>query len=191
MKTPARSPRGRPSPRPQWVTGFLRRGASTDRGYGAPKRCFSPGSGPTVVSIEGVLTALSICEDIWFEGTAAKARTAGARLIVNIKASLFHTGKGPEREAVLRRALREGGLPIVYLNLVGGQDELVFDGGSMAMDGTGRIARRAPEFAKGLFVVEMGTDLLPGEVSPVLAEEEAVYAALVLEGPRLCREERL
>jgi NAD+ synthase (glutamine-hydrolysing) len=81
---------------------------------------------------------------------------------------------------VLRRALGEGGLPIVYLNLVGGQDELVFDGGSVAMDSTGRIARRAPEFAEGLFVLEMGADLLPGEISPVLAEEEAVYAALVL-----------
>ncbi|MGH8563244.1 MAG: NAD+ synthase [Gammaproteobacteria bacterium] len=144
------------------------------------KRYFSPGSDPTVVSIEGVPTALSICEDIWVEGTASQARAAGARLIVNINASPFHTGKGPEREAVLRRALREGGLPIVYLNLVGGQDELVFDGGSVAMDSTGRIARRAPQFAEGLFVVEMGADLLPGEVSPVLAEEEAVYAALVL-----------
>jgi NAD+ synthase (glutamine-hydrolysing) len=144
------------------------------------KRYFSPGSGPTVVSIEGVPTALSICEDIWVEGTAAQARAAGARLIVNINASPFHTGKGPEREAVLRRALREGGLPIVYLNLVGGQDELVFDGGSVAMDSTGRIARRAPEFAEGVFVVEMGADLLPGEIAPVLAEEEAVYAALVL-----------
>jgi NAD+ synthase (glutamine-hydrolysing) len=144
------------------------------------KRYFSPGSGPTVVSIEGVPTALSICEDIWVEGTAAQARAAGARLIVNINASPFHTGKGPEREAVLRRALREGGLPILYLNLVGGQDELVFDGGSVAMDSLGRIARRAPEFSEGVFVVEMGADLLPGEIAPVLAEEEAVYAALVL-----------
>ena len=125
-------------------------------------------------------SGLAFSGDMGDRGTAAQARAAGARLIVNINASPFHTGKGPEREAMLRRALREGGLPIVYLNLVGGQDELVFDGGSVAMDSTGRIARRAPEFAEGLFVVEMGADLLPGEIAPVLAEEEAVYAALVL-----------
>ncbi len=144
------------------------------------KRYFAPGSGPTVVTIEGVPTALSICEDIWVAGTAAQARSAGARLIVNINASPFHAGKTGEREAVLKRALAEGGLPIVYLNLVGGQDELVFDGASLAMDRSGAIVMRAPEFAEGIYLVEMEADLLPGEVAPLLAEEEAMYAALVL-----------
>ena len=116
--------------------------------------------------MEGVPTALSIREDIGSKALRPRRALPGRGSSSTSNASPFHTGKGPEREAVLARATREGGLPIVYLNLVGGQDELVFDGGSVAMDSTSRIARRAPEFAEGLFVVEMGADSCPARSPP-------------------------
>jgi NAD+ synthase (glutamine-hydrolysing) len=136
-----------------------------------------------VVDLKGIPTALSICEDIWVPGTARLAREAGARLILNINASPFHLDKHREREEVLRNAVAEGGIPIVYLNLVGGQDELVFDGGSMVMDAEG-VRFRAPEFTEGLYVVELEAD---GVVRPLaeechspLRDEECLYQALVL-----------
>jgi NAD+ synthase (glutamine-hydrolysing) len=148
------------------------------------KRYFEAGTGPVVVDLKGIPTALSICEDIWIPGTARQAREAGARLILNINASPFHLDKHREREGILRRAVEEGGIPIAYLNLVGGQDELVFDGGSMVMDAEGHVLLRAPDFTEGLYVVDMEADgtvmPLAGECHPPLRDEESLYQALVL-----------
>ena len=125
------------------------------------KRYFVPGAGAQVVEIKGIALALSICEDIWIAGTALQARDAGAQAIVNINASPFHLGKAAEREEVLKRACHESGLPIIYVNLVGGQDELVFDGGSTVLDANGTVCFRAPDFTEGIYAV----DLDPGTAS--------------------------
>ncbi len=150
------------------------------------KRYFLPGEEALVCDLAGIPTALTVCEDIWVPSTALQARLAGARLILNINASPYHTDKPLQREEVLRASVKEGGLPIVYLNLVGGQDELVFDGGSMVMDAQGQIVIRAPDFEEGIYRVDIESQgeksvrVLPGErVAPLLAEE-GVYKALVL-----------
>ncbi|MGH8509728.1 MAG: NAD+ synthase [Gammaproteobacteria bacterium] len=148
------------------------------------KRYFVPGRAAQVVEIKGIALALSICEDIWIGGTASQARDAGAQAIVNINASPFHLGKAAEREQVLRRACEEAGLPILYVNLVGGQDELVFDGGSTVVDADGSVRLRAPDFTEGLYTVDLdpGTPVCPklGEVVPPREGEEGIYQALVL-----------
>ena len=98
------------------------------------KRYFESGTEPCVVSVAGASLGITICEDIWVDGPACQAADAGAAILVNINASPFHTGKRDEREEMLARRARNSGLPVVYVNLVGGQDELVFDGGSFVVD---------------------------------------------------------
>ena len=93
------------------------------------KRYFCPGDSPCIVSINGIDVALSICEDIWEETPTVQAATAGARLMINLNASPYHLGKQGERRSLVSKQARIGGFPIGYVNQVGGQDELVFDGG--------------------------------------------------------------
>lgn len=148
------------------------------------KRYFQPGDGATVVEIDSIPTALSICEDIWEPETAIQAREAGAKLIVNINASPFHVDKALAREQVLKATVRAAAVPVVYLNLVGGQDELVFDGGSTVMAADGTISFRAPDFEEGLYAVDLDHDgtvkPVPGESAKPLRGAESVYRALVL-----------
>ncbi|MFU8838890.1 MAG: NAD+ synthase [Thiohalomonadaceae bacterium] len=149
------------------------------------KRYFAAGSEPAVVSIKGVPVGLSICEDIWQPGTVAQAAAAGAALIINLNASPFHLHKSGERQAAVRDRVAEAGLPVVYVNLVGGQDELVFDGGSFVMDAQGQLAMQAPAFSEGLYLAEFaiqagGIKALPGECATPLGEEASVWQALVL-----------
>ena len=111
---------------------------------------------------------------------------AGAELILNLNASPFHADKGTEREAVLAQRIAENGVPVVYVNLVGGQDELVFDGASFVMDGQGRITQRAPAFVEGLYPVtfqSQGAHWVPLPQTPLpepASIEQSVYQALVL-----------
>ncbi|MCW9088258.1 MAG: NAD+ synthase [Gammaproteobacteria bacterium] len=149
------------------------------------KRYFAVGSEPCVVEIKGVPVGLTVCEDIWQPGSVAQAVDAGARLIVNINASPFHIDKGRERERAVRERVTEGRVPVLYVNLVGGQDELVFDGGSFVMDREGNITQQSPAFEEGLYPVEFA--VAGGEVTPQpglcaapLSEEASVYNALVL-----------
>jgi len=148
------------------------------------KRYFDPGGEPCVVELHGVPVGITICEDIWFPAPAAHAREAGARLLVNLNASPFHTGKAPEREELVGKRARENGFPIVYVNLVGGQDELVFDGGSFVVDGAGALTHRLGYFAGELAVVEFSSAgelvVAHGDCAPALPEEDAIYQALVL-----------
>jgi len=151
------------------------------------KRYFEPGSEAVVIEIAGTRIGLNICEDIWRPGPVAQARAVGAELIVNINASPFHSGKSPERELLVEQRARQNDVPIVYLNLVGGQDELVFDGGSFVVDASGRLVVRCGFFAEEQTLVELELDQghgccnpLPGPVAPYLDEEAAVYQALVL-----------
>ncbi len=149
------------------------------------KRYFRAGAGACVVDFKGVRIGLSVCEDIWEEGPTRLAAEAGAELLININASPYHRGKALERESVVALRAREHGLPIVYCNLVGGQDELVFDGGSFAVDATGKVVRRAALFEEALVAVdvELGEGRprpLPGELAALPGPEEEVYCALVL-----------
>ncbi len=149
------------------------------------KRYFIPGEGFCVADVAGVRVGVSICEDIWMPEPARAAADAGARLLVNMNASPFHTGKGDEREAVVRKRIAETACPVVYVNLVGGQDELVFDGESFVLDQSGMTRVRAPACEEGLYPVDFersdgGVRPLPGVVSPRRDEVASVYQALVL-----------
>jgi NAD+ synthase (glutamine-hydrolysing) len=120
-------------------------------------RYFAESREPTRVwEIAGVTTGISICEDIWSpEGPPAKQAAAGATLLLNLNGSPFHIGKGAERAALLLAEAKRSGAGIVYVNCVGGQDELVFDGDSMVIAADGSLLYRAPEFTEELFVVDV------------------------------------
>ncbi len=105
------------------------------------KRYFVAGERPCVVEIEGFQVALSVCEDIWHERPTALAVAAGAELVLNINASPFHLGKHLERRRIVERRAIACGVGVIYVNQVGGQDELVFDGGGMAVAADGTVAR--------------------------------------------------
>lgn len=154
-------------------------------------RYFTPGDQPCVVNIKGIPTAITICEDIWHPQPVTQAADSGARLMLNINASPFHRGKAEERRALLGRQAQLGNMPIVYVNSVGGQDELVFDGGSFAVDKNGELRARAPEFVESLLPITVnleGVDdkggneitLLPGNDAKPLQGLASVYQALVL-----------
>lgn len=149
------------------------------------KRYFVPGTEPCVIEIQGVQVGLSICEDIWEAGPTAATAAAGAELLLNLNSSPYHQGKRTERwERVAERA-RGAGIPIVYVNQVGGQDELVFDGGSFAVTAEGEVAAAAPNFEVGEHWLQYQGDnqAMPfagARVFPVLDEMEATWRALVL-----------
>ena len=152
-------------------------------------RYFVPGSAPCVfeVPVEAgppLRIGLLICEDAWFERPAAEARAAGADLLAVINASPFHAGKGGEREQTMRERVAATGLPLVYAHLVGGQDEIVFEGRSFAIGADGGVAARAPGFAEALFTVEVEPGPagcgLSGPVEPENTLEADLWHALVL-----------
>ncbi|MEA2080895.1 MAG: NAD+ synthase, partial [Pseudomonadota bacterium] len=149
------------------------------------KRYFVAGEGFCVADVAGVPVAVTICEDIWTPESVRAAADAGARLVVNLNASPFHTGKGNEREAVVAMRVAETACPVVYVNLVGGQDELVFDGGSFVLDQSASTVVRAPAYQQGLYPVDFEIaqgELRPiaGEVTPADDEVASIYQALVL-----------
>ena len=150
------------------------------------KRYFTEGAEPCVVDIGGVPVGITICEDVWVSENIQKSKQAGAKLIVNLNASPYRIQKTREREAQLKSRAAESGLPIIYANLVGGQDELVFDGESLVITADGKVCQRAPAFEEGLYVVNLDVaddgSVSPqtGVISPHLEEIESVYRALVL-----------
>ncbi len=148
------------------------------------KRYFAEGADPCVLDIKGTPVGITICEDIWERGPVEQAVNAGARLMLNINASPYHRKKGPERFDIVARRARTNGVPIVYLNLVGGQDELVFDGDSFVVNGRGEMTQRAPAFVEGLYPIEIGIgdqiEPAKAQIMPDLTDEESVYSALVL-----------
>lgn len=148
-------------------------------------RYFQAGAAPLVVELSGIRVAVSICEDIWHAGVVAQAAGAGAQLMLNLNASPYHVGKGVEREQVLRKRVAEGPLPIVYANLVGGQDELVFDGSSLVMDAQGQVMARFPAFAEHVGAADIDftpqtSVVRPQPLSAYGSAEQSVYSALVL-----------
>lgn len=149
------------------------------------KRYFHPGHTPVVFEHRGLRIGLSVCEDIWQEGPTAQAAEAGAQVLVTINASPFHAGKGQERETLVVRRAREHGLTILYANLVGGQDELVFDGGSFVVAPDGRVAARAPHFEEQALIVDLDERGQPIPAPEPVADldpdtDAAIYRALVL-----------
>lgn len=148
-------------------------------------RYFTSGHEAVTFELKGVRIGLTVCEDIWEPEPAAMSRAAGARILLNINASPFHLGKAPEREQLVQQRARENRLPIIYANLVGGQDELVFDGGSFVVDAAGELTQRLPYFQEAQGQVDFDVDQLtpcPGElaIESEMEEVQRVYEALVL-----------
>ena len=119
------------------------------------RRYFLPGNKPCVFEVNGVKVGLLICEDAWFDQPAQDAKASGAELLAVINASPFHVGKGDEREQAMRLRVQATGLPLIYAHLVGGQDEVVFEGRSFALGADGAVAGRAPSFEAASFAVHV------------------------------------
>lgn len=151
------------------------------------RRYFTPGQSAAIVEIEGFKVALTICEDMWEEGPTLQAAEAGAALLLNINASPYHRDKPSERAELLKQRAQLAKCPIIYTNLVGGQDELVFDGSSMAVSAQGDCIVRAPSFEEGFYFLSLtataqGLRIDTPQEAPVALDstEAGLYKALVL-----------
>ena len=149
------------------------------------KRYFMEGKEPCVVEYKGIKFGITICEDIWFVEPTSQAKDAGAEIILNLNASPFRQGKWQLREAELKQRVLETALPIVYVNQVGGQDELVFDGCSFVLSAKGEKIARAPAWQESLFPVTLSRKdtqeiVLSGELAEKETELAMIYQALVM-----------
>ncbi|QRF60149.1 NAD+ synthase [Variovorax sp. UC122_21] len=150
------------------------------------RRYFAPGQGTCVFEAGGVSVGLLICEDAWFDAPAELARAAGAEVLAVINASPYHVGKEGERVARMAERARAVGLPLVYAHLVGGQDEVVFDGASFALQADGALAVQAPGFEEKLVLAELerapsqGVRFLPEPIAAPRDAEAQLWDALVL-----------
>ena len=149
------------------------------------KRYFVEGKAACVVEVAGVKVGLSICEDIWEDGPTRQAAAAGAEIILNLNSSPYHRDKRSERWQLVTERARSVKLPIVYVNQVGGQDELVFDGGSFAVCASGEVRAAAPNFEEGDYPLQVefsdGGAVISGTtMAPVMDELQATWRALVL-----------
>lgn len=147
------------------------------------KRYFCAGEDTLVLSIKGQPVGITVCEDLWKDGPLEDAAAAGARLILNLNASPYDIDKQARRKSLLERKSRENQVSVVYVNLMGGQDELVFDGGSMVFDHSGRLSAEAPQFETGLYPVDFLCEHYCQPISRPLPDEPSleanVYSALV------------
>ena len=148
------------------------------------RRYFKPGSVPCVFEVQGIKVGLLICEDAWFEQPAQEAKAAGAQVLAVINASPFHMGKAQEREDKMRERCVATNLPLVYAHLVGGQDEVVFEGRSFALQASGDMAGRAKGFSEDELQVTLdsqeGQLLLQSSIAPLPTALSEVWDALVL-----------
>ena len=149
------------------------------------KRYFKEGTDHCLFEINGIKAAISICEDVWVPQFTQDAADAGAKILFNLNASPYHKNKLSQREAIISKQALDSGLYIVYTNLVGGQDELVFDGNSMIIDNHGKRIFHAPQFLDGLYSATLNLKSPDkhklNKISiPSLIEEENIYNALVL-----------
>jgi NAD+ synthase (glutamine-hydrolysing) len=147
------------------------------------ERYFTPGTEPGLTELGGMMTANTICEDVWVPELVTEAAELGAEVIFNISASPFHAGKGAEREEMLAERARANNVWLVYCNLVGGQDELVFDGRSVVIAPTGEVLARGKAFQEDLVLADFATGGRLGAsadlAEPVTGERE-VYEAITL-----------
>jgi NAD+ synthase (glutamine-hydrolysing) len=148
------------------------------------RRYFKPGEQTCVFEVQGVKVGLLICEDAWFEQPALQTKAAGAQVLAVMNASPFHMGKAQEREEKMRQRCLATGLPLVYAHLVGGQDEVVFEGRSFALQADGHIGGRAKGFAEDEWDVVLSTHgdslVLTSSIQPLHTELSEVWDALVL-----------
>ena len=144
------------------------------------QRVFDSGNAPCVFACGGLHFGLNICGDIWEPGPARWAMEAGADWLLVPNASPYHLNKERERLSVARARQIEATLPIVYANLVGGQDELVFDGASFVIDAEGSVLVQCPAWREGVFMFELDADTASGPMHLLPTEDQAVYDALVL-----------
>ena len=151
------------------------------------RRYFTPGHEACVFEVAGMKLGLLICEDAWFESPAHKARNAGAQILLVLNASPFHVGKGLEREVQMAQRVKESGLPLVYAHLVGGQDEVIFEGRSFAINRQGDVVARAPAFQECLQTIDVqlepgqtGLTLSGQQISKECTWQEDLWHALVL-----------
>jgi NAD+ synthase (glutamine-hydrolysing) len=201
---------GRPRGGPQNAAAVLHAGAVVARyakhhlpNYGVfdEFRYFVPGEGTTVVRVDGVDVALAICEDLWQDGgPVAEVRGTGAGLLLVVNGSPYERNKDDVRLELCARRATEAGCALAYVNMVGGQDELVFDGDSIVVDAAGALVARAPQFDESLLVVDLDLpaadaatsvagavlgaarsayDAIPAVVAPRMSDDAEVWAALV------------
>jgi NAD+ synthase (glutamine-hydrolysing) len=137
------------------------------------RRYFTPGEQPGVFEVEGVKVGLLICEDAWFQEPARAARDAGAQVLAVLNASPFHAGKSAEREQRMRERVADCGLPLIYAHLVGGQDEVIFEGRSFAIDAAGAVVARAEGFREA--TQDLSVDVVSG-VAQLRASASALAA---------------
>jgi NAD+ synthase (glutamine-hydrolysing) len=145
------------------------------------RRYFEPGGQAVTFDQDGVRFGITICEDIWFDAPVQRTAAAGTDVLLNLNASPYHQDKAAERERLVADRAARFGVAVVYVNLVGGQDELVFDGGSFVVDARGRVRHRAAFFEPVDSLVRFdGAEPRPGgELAPFPGEEEQVFRALV------------
>jgi NAD+ synthase (glutamine-hydrolysing) len=137
------------------------------------------GQPPLVFDVAGTRVGVLICEDAWFDEPGARARAAGAQVLAVLNASPFHIDKAEEREQRMAARARAEGMPLLYSHLVGGQDEVVFDGASFAVDASGRVAARAPSFEESLCMVVVEGATVNGPIAALPSFEAQAWAALV------------
>ncbi|MHC4346360.1 MAG: NAD+ synthase [Planctomycetota bacterium] len=172
------------------VSKIYRKGLLPNYGVFDERRYFQPGTEPVVFELEGVRTAVTVCEDIWDIEWLSRLLGGAGRIhvLVNLSASPFHMGRTQERQAIVSRCAKQFDCAVCYCNLVGGQDELIFDGRSMVVDPAGAVAARAKAFKEDSLIADI---LVTGDgvvqanpVSPSAAQPERmideVYRALVL-----------
>ena len=149
------------------------------------KRYFLAGDEAKTIEIGGIRLGLSVCEDIWHVGTVEAARDQGAEVLIITNGSPYEIKSQSQRRALLADRISGCAIPMIYLNLIGGQDELVFDGGSMALDAIGETVFQAPQFEEGVYPLELrsgpdGVEVVPSKICPDLEEAESAYRAIVL-----------
>jgi len=141
------------------------------------RRYFTPGTGREVFEVDGWRIGVGICEDLWDDAVAARAAAQAHDVLLNLNASPFHVGKQAERERLMAGRARQFTAPVLYVNPVGGQDEVVFDGGSHAVGPQGELLARAPLFEPAWLAVDVAEPC--GEVAEIPAPVEQIHQALV------------
>ncbi|MFZ5490754.1 MAG: NAD+ synthase [Pseudomonadota bacterium] len=148
------------------------------------RRYFAPGDQAVVFEAGGTHFGINICEDAWLPHAPRQARAAGAQVLLVLNASPYHRGKTAERERVMRERCLENDMALVASQMVGGQDEIVFDGASFVLDRAGEVVARSPQFAEDVLRIDIsGGEVLrqaPAHVAPLMPDHAEVYAALVL-----------
>jgi len=160
------------------VLGIYDKRALPNYGVFDERRYFLPGTGPEVFSVHDWRIGIGICEDLWSGSVAEKAATQARDVLMNLNASPFHVDKQLEREALMKKRAARFAVPIIYVNQVGGQDEVVFDGGSHVIDATGDLLARAPLFETADVLVDIAEPC--GQVAKIPPPVEQMRRALVL-----------